>query len=306
MNSRRLKNMRTHTNLVPVILILAISSPAARATGRLLLCGGVQVREGRVESVNGNSRFVPTWNWRPEESAGLPAPFVYKFAQVDDCKPSAEGKELLVSSSAGAVAVLGFPSGETRFYAAVPNAHSIALLPHGLVVAASSTHPEGNRLLLFYRMHSDHPIFTLPLEAAHGVVWDDRRNVLWALGDKELMRLAINPGNNGLILAKKYPIEGAGGHDLVMAQDGGSLFVTTSGRALSFDIGKESFSLYQPFAGLSDVKSVSVNPTTGQIAYTQADPHVWWTYTVRFLNPQMTVPLESHTYKVRWSTGRQD
>lgn len=277
----------------------------AFAADRLLLCGGPQVREVEIEPHGDSGRFNLVWHWRPEESRGIPSAFLPKLATVDDCKPSAEGKEILVSSSNGGVAIVSYPQGEALFYAAVPNAHSITALPHNLVVAASSVTKDGNRLILFKREHSDHPIFSLLLEGAHGVTWDDRRNVLWALGDKELLRLTLSNSNQELTVEKRYEIEHAGGHDLVLSKDGRTLFVTTSSKALVFDIETEKFSLYQPLAGLQNVKSITFHPETGRMAYTLADPRVWWTYTVRFQNPSATIPLDAETYKVRWSASQQ-
>jgi WD40 repeat protein len=279
-----------------------VSSRDAFAADRLLLCGGPQVREVEVQKQGGSPHFALVWHWRPEESTALPAKFLPKLSTVDDCKPSADGKEIMVSSSAGGVAIISYPQGEALFYASVPNAHSITSLPNGLIVAAASVQAEGNRLMLFDRERSDAPIFSLPLKGAHGVTWDDRRKVLWALGDEELLRLSVKDSNK-LLVEKRYAIEHKGGHDLVLAKDGRSLFVTTSSRPLVFDIETESFSIYQLVAGFEDVKSISFHPETGQLAYTKADPRVWWTYTVRFLNPAMDIPLESETYKVRWSAG---
>ncbi len=274
-------------------------SQTAIAADRILLCGGQQVREMEIQRQGNSARFALVWHWRPEESSILPNNVLPRYSNVDDCKSSPDGKEILVSSSDGAVAIVNHATSEVLFYAEVPNAHSIAALPQGLVVAAASTHADGNRLILFERAHSNAPIYSLPLEGAHGVVWDEQRKVLWALGDKELLRLTLK--DKTLVVEKRYALERAGGHDLVPAKDWRSLYVTASNGPLVFDIATETFSPYQTLAGLKNVKSVSFNPESGQLAYTMADPRVWWTYTVRFHNPDFSIPIESETYKVRWS-----
>lgn len=225
---------------------------------------------------------------------------------IDDCKPASRGSELLVSSSSGAVAIVFYPSGKALFYASVPYSHSIALLPGGLVAAASAAGTNGDRIMLFSWQVSDHPIFSLPLPASHGVVWDQQRNVLWALGDRALLRLRLvhsQKDNYRLQVERSYPISGGGGHDLVLSKGGETLYMTTSPAVLSFDIKSDSFSSYKPLVGLRDVKSISFNPHTGQLAYTQADPRSWWTYTIHFLNPDMHVETECRAYKVRWNTN---
>jgi hypothetical protein len=78
------------------------------------------------------------------------------------------------------------PSGKVVWFAQVPNAHSLELLPRGRIVVASSVHDKGNRLVLFDLAHSDKLIWDTPLVSAHGVVWDEGRQLLWALGLKEL------------------------------------------------------------------------------------------------------------------------
>jgi len=274
----------------------------AAAADRMLLCGGPQVREMEIQKRGNVERFELVWQWRPEQSSGIPTAFLPKMATVDDCKPSADGKEILVSSSNGGIAIVSYPQGEALFYAAVPNAHSIAALPDGLVVAAASTTRDGNRLMLFERAHSDQPIFSLPLPGAHGVTWDDQRSVLWALGDDELLRLSVR--DKTLNLDKRYPVPHGGGHDLLLSQDGRMLYVTTVSEALLFDIAGERFTPNPQLAGLRNVKSITFHPKTGRMAYTQADSRVWWTYTVHLTGPTAAIPLESETYKIRWAAAR--
>lgn len=266
----------------------------------LRLCGGPQVREGHVEA----RRFITTWHWRAEESAGLPDNLVPHFENVDDCKPSADGKELLVSSSSGAIAVVAYPTGKTLFYAAVPNAHSIEALPDGVIAAASSTHPKGNRVLFFIRSAPDRPVASIPLEAAHGVVYDPVHKVLWALGDKYLLRLVVRRTGATTVDVRedhRYPLGFNGGHDLSLSHDAAKLFITASPQVVVFDIAHETFGPYERLSGLKNVKSMSIDPVTGQLAYTQADPRVWWTYILHFQNPESAATLDAPTYKVRWA-----
>jgi hypothetical protein len=51
---------------------------------------------------------------------------------------------------------------------------------------------------------------------------------------------------------------------------------------------------------MGQIKSLSIQAESGQIAYTQADPGVWWTYTLRFLQPDAQIVLPAMIYKVRW------
>jgi hypothetical protein len=278
--------------------------PSLNTGSTLLLCGGAQVIEARVVQRGGHTALEELWHWRPEQSAGLPTAMMRKFVTTDDCKAVSEGSELLITSSGDAVALVSHQNGATLFYAEVKNAHSAELLPGGLVVVASSSAPEkqGDRLLLFDRKISQVPIFSLPLEAAHGVVWDQRRKVLWALGGATLLRIRVESGAESprLTIEKRIPLPAREGHDLQIASDASALYVTNTEQVFRFDPDRLEFTPFAPFRGEGQIKSLSIQATTGQIAYTRADPGVWWTYTLHFKNPEDEIALPSMIYKVRW------
>ena len=285
------------------LALLTVSVSMAHAE-KLRVCGrtGI-VHEGEVA----NGRFKQTWTWDASKSKGVPAAFVNKLTQIDDCKASADGKEMLISSSRGGIAIVAYPSGKTLFYAAVPNAHSIDVLPNGIVAAASSTHPQGNRLILFDRNTPDKEIYSLPIEAAHGVTWDAGRNVLWALCDTELLKLTVKrtgPQSVDVQVVKRYTWGGRGGHDLVVSHDGSRFIITTVPKVIVFDIASEKFSDFAPLKGMRDIKSVTFARGTEQLAYTQANGGgEWWTRKVHLREGQkdIAVPLEFEIYKTRWA-----
>src|SRR5262249_54295850 len=131
------------------------------------------------------------WSWRAKDCAELPEPFRKLFGTTDDCRPTDGGKTVMISSSGGAVALVDRATGKALWYARVPNAHGIELLPEGRVVAASSVSNTGNRLMVFDRTVPDVLVAEVPLTSAHGVVWDEGRKRLWALGGRELHRYTL-------------------------------------------------------------------------------------------------------------------
>jgi hypothetical protein len=282
-----------------LIFVLLLACATARAK-HVIVCGSAQVLEGVLAEHDGKASFQPEWTWRPEDSAGLPLALRSNFAGTDECKPVDGGKAVLITSSANALALVSYETHATLFYANVRNAHSAALLPDGLIVAASSFSADGtgDRLLLFDRTRSDHAIATLPLSWAHGVEWDQTRGVLWALGDRELIEIKIS--NRQMIVQKTFPLPSRGGHDLVLSADASVLYLTTSTQVLVFTPNAAAFTPFAAFAGIGDVKSLSIDPGDGQIAYTQAGNGVWWTYTIKFLNPPAELVLPEHAYKMRW------
>ena len=283
---------------------LPASGPVASPT--LLMCGGAEVVEARIVLKDSKPALQEVWHWRPEESSGLPTKMMRKFVTTDDCKTVSDGKEVLITSSGDAVALVSHETGATLFYAEVKNAHSAELLPNGLIAVASSSDPQnqGDKLLLFNRNIPQKPIFELPLEAAHGVVWDKKRNVLWALGGAVVLKIRLdNTGPHpALIVEKKVALPAREGHDLQLAADCSALYITNTTAVFRVDPDQLEFTSFEPFRNRGEIKSLSIQSNTGQIAYTQADPGVWWTYTVHFIGPDYQVTLPSMIYKVRWST----
>ena len=290
----------------PLLLLTAPVSSAAPTP--VLVCGSAQVLKGNIHRHHGKTSFEINWVWRPENSAGLPVTLKSNFVGTDECKPVEGGTAILITSSANALALVSYPSGATLFYASVRNAHSAALLPGDMIAAASSSAPDGagDRLLLFDRHTPDRALSFVPFVGAHGLEWDSSRNLLWALNDQELAAFSIRRTGNqavSLVQSKAFRLPARGGHDLVLARDRSLLYVTTASAVFVFKPDQGAFFPFEPLKGISDVKSLSINPETGQILYTQSDPGVWWTYHLRFLQPAANLLLGEHAYKARWFTA---
>jgi hypothetical protein len=237
----------------------------------------------------------------------MPPELIGKFSTIDECKPASGGTELLVTSSHDAVAIVSRRSGDTLFSADVKNAHSAALLPDHLIAVASSdaTDGTGDRIVFFDRRVSNIRLAELPLHAAHGLVWDGSRQVLWADGFDQLVKVRVSRDKGGAIhlsFVKVYSLPESTGHDFRMSSDCSTLYVSTTHHAYEFAIAQEKFAPYGPLANLLDVKSFSVEPRSGQIVYTLADTGGYWTSTLRFALPSMSAPLSVPIYKTRWAT----
>ena len=113
----------------------------------IILCGGDTVFV--VDTATAKDNIEHAWSWKAIQCEQLPTAMRGTFATTDDCKPVDGGSKILISSSSGGCAVVERPSGKVIWYAQVPNAHSLELLPRGRIVVASSVHAKGNRLVLF-------------------------------------------------------------------------------------------------------------------------------------------------------------
>jgi hypothetical protein len=287
-------------------LLLIGSLVGANLTARgeeLVFCGWDEVFIADIAG-SSNDTITKLWSWRAADRQDLPENFRTLFNSTDDCKPVDGGRRVLISSSGGGLAVVERPSGRVAWYGQVGNAHSIELLPGDRVVVAGSTNPEGNKLAVFDLKQPNTIIFQDSLHSGHGVVWDEERQLLWALGYDELRAYSLEDWTTSqpkLALEGTHSLPSESGHDLLMTPNGDGLLLTTNQEVLAFDIEAETFSPYPPLEGLKRVKGISIHPVTRRTAYIQAEGENWWSTRVRFLNPTGELLLEQeHLYKVRW------
>ncbi|MBM3888700.1 MAG: hypothetical protein FJ388_06190, partial [Verrucomicrobia bacterium] len=194
--------------LMLLLTALLLSSPAAQADDELILCGWDEVFALKVSGPDKISTNK-VWSWRASDCPNLPEKLQDKFGTTDECKPVEGGKKILITSSGGGVALVERATGKVLFATFVGNAHSAEMLPGNRVVVAGSTHPEGNKLAVFDLNQPAEPIYTTELQSAHGVVWNEKRQVLWALGFEELNSYRLvnwNGPQPKLHMSNSYPL----------------------------------------------------------------------------------------------------
>jgi hypothetical protein len=283
-------------------------SAARDAAGRqaqeteLILCGQDEVFILALgEGATPTHRKV--WSWRAAESPGIPADLVAAFRTTDDCKPVDGGRRILISSSGGAVALVDRETRRASFHARVTNAHSIEMLPANRIAAAASvsTAPTGNRLVIFDAATSKE-LASDELRSAHGAVWDQDRNVLWALGGDVLRAYDVGKaGATRLQRTFELKLPDEGGHDLSPIPGTSRLFVSTGDRCWYFDRETRQITPHDTIGDLAHVKSYTVHPRTGRVIYIQAEGENWWAEHLHFQQPPGTLRLAGERlYKARW------
>lgn len=244
------------------------------------------------------------WSWRAAESPGIPPDMHASFRTTDDCKPVDGGRRILISSSAGAVALVDRETRRASFSARVTNAHSVEMLPGGRIAAAASvsTAGTGNRIVIFDAA-TGRELASDELRSAHGALWDDERRVLWALGGDVLRAYTIAADGGTVTLDRTFEIAlpSEGGHDLTAIPGSSRLFVSTVRRCFYFDRERRQFSPHDALGDHANVKSYNVHPRTGRVVYIQAEGPNWWAERLHFQRPDGTLPLPGeHLYKARW------
>ncbi len=278
----------------------ALTPALAADQPRLLICGWDEVFAIAPFAANPTQKL---WSWKAAGRSDLPAEYHDKFRTTDDCKPVDGGRRVLITSSSNGVALVERPSGKVVFYAQARNAHSAEILPGGRIAVAASTGDTGNRLILFDSKRPADELFSTELYSGHGVVWDAKRRVLWALGLSELREYALRDWDSkkpSVELLRSHDLPTPGGHDLQPAE-GDRLNISSGEHCYRFDRATDRFEPHPDLAHLAHVKCISRHPETGWTVYTQGQGREWWTSTLRFLNPAASLELPGERiYKARW------
>ncbi|MGW3072014.1 DUF6528 family protein [Kitasatospora sp. NPDC001132] len=265
----------------------------------------------------GPDRLPVVWGWsadRAPELADLtPA---RSWTNPDEAKSRVRHgrRYLLTTASGGLAAVVETTTGRAHWAAdlgTAVNPHSIELLPDGNVAVAASS---GAWVRLYAASQGPRAATyaQFPLPGAHGVHWDGRTGLLWALGDSALTALRVGgtPAAPTLDAVRTSPLPGSGGHDLaaVLAAPGG-FWVTTSDGLWRYDPATGRFTavhLADP-AAERDLKSVGDEPGTGRlltVAPEHEAPCDWCTSVITLHRPEGSRSLRgAHLYKARWWSG---
>ena len=167
---------------------------------------------------NDSSKVV--WSWSVMESPDIPENEKSRYDYLAEAKPVKQSSQLLIAGgSGGGVALVRISDKKVLFHGyGGESPHSVELLPDGNIVVASS---QDHHLRLFHDVPRSTKYVDLNLPSAHGVVWDFKRNQLWALGLDTLYAVQyLFAEPHALSITGSYALPSHEGHDLFPRKNG--------------------------------------------------------------------------------------
>ena len=268
---------------------------------QIAVCGDGEVRIIDLAESDG-TYLKEVWRWSKEDpQTKLPEGYDKYMRNLDECKFVDNNTKMLLTASGDGMMLIDIPTKEILCYAHVPMAHSADLLPEGRIAVALSTHKKGNALEIYDIDAPEKLVFRDSLYSGHGVVWNEKRQRLYALGYKELREYELvnwDTDQPSLRQVKMWEIPMKSGHDLSPV-DKDRMLVSAHEGVMWFDINKEEFSPFEPLRDVENVKSVNYDPKTGKLIYTKGEIK-WWTHHIYQENPNKVITMDSlKVYKVR-------
>ena len=267
----------------------------------LAVCGNGMVRI--IDMAESDSTDIKeVWRWdKDDPQANLPKRYDQLMRNVDECKFVDNNTKMLLTASGDGMMLIDIETKAILSYAHVPMAHSADLLPGNRIAVALSTHKKGNALEIYDIDTPEKVVFRDSLYSGHGVVWNEKRQRLYALGYKELREYELvnwDTDQPSLRQVKMWEIPMKSGHDLSPV-DKDRMLVSAHEGVMWFDINKEEFSPFEPLRDVENVKSVNYDPKTGKLIYTKGEIK-WWTHHIYQENPNKVITMDSlNVYKVR-------
>lgn len=288
-------------DLLFIIVTLLCAGCTSVKKDWMAVCGDGIVRI--IDMAESDSTDIKeVWRWdKDDPQVNLPKGYDMLMRNLDECKFVDNNTKMLLTASGDGMMLLDIKTKDILCYAHVPMAHSADLLPGNRIAVALSTHKQGNALEIYDIDTPEKVVFRDSLYSGHGVVWNEKRQRLYALGYKELREYELmdwNTDQPSLKQVKMWEIPMESGHDLSPVDDNRMLVSAHEG-VMWFDIDKEEFSLFEPLCDVENVKSVNYDPETQKLVYTKAEIS-WWTHHIYQENPNKVVTMDSlKVYKVR-------
>lgn len=214
------------------------------------------------------------WQWDARSIAGELGLTPDRCDHLDECKFVDNGSKLLLTSSYGWCVLLDYATSKVLFHTtSVPNAHSAEYIPGGYIAVATSTgsSTNHNKVRLFNAAESETALAEADLYSGHGVVWDYKRNLLYAAGGDLVKVFKINglgTAKPSFELVRGIKTPKGGLHDISRVDE--NTVIVAGNCAYLLDVETEKFKEMPLFSGSTALKSLNYNAETGEVWYTDA------------------------------------
>jgi hypothetical protein len=213
--------------------------------------------------------------------------------------------------------MVSYPEGKVLWSteAAASNPHSIELMPNGVIAIASSSGGEV-RFFTTDKKTSRNPSAKVVLEDAHGVLWDDEKQVLWAIGRTVLTAYRVTLDGSKVTVTEEESLRATipsdWSHDLAPVYGNkNELWITTGSHVYRFNKTTKTFTA-DPTLDRANIKGVG-NFDDGSMVYIYPDgAFKSWTSQSAFLikadtsSAKTATSADGHFYKIRvWDTRYQ-
>ncbi len=254
------------------------------------------------------------WSWNAKEHAGELGLSASSCDHIDDCKPVDNGSKFLITSSYNWCALVSRETGKVLFNTIwCGDAHSAEILPDNRIVVAcsSGTGAYYNCLQVYDLSKSNTILSSLTLDSAHGVVWDQKTQRLYAIGGQSLFVCKLEDWDSSspsLSVEKVIGTPYSGLHDLTYSDE--NTLCVSGNHCYLYDVLKGTFTELKHFSASTSLKSVNYNTSTGECWYTDATnstdtEYSWRSHTiyhttdVNGTSVQRTIGVADGMYKVR-------
>lgn len=281
----------------------------------LVLCGSNMVYMiDTYLAIESSYKEAITWFWDAKTAASTLGLAESRCSNIDECKLIDNNQKLLVTSSYNWMVLLDVETKKILFHTtSTPNAHSAEILPNNRVAIATSTGEGANndKVQIYDISKPNQIVYQASLTSAHGVVWNEAKQRLYAVGNNTLQIYELvdwNTASPYIKLEKTVAAPQSSLHDLTLVNS--NTLCLAGKKAYLYDIGANSFAEIAHFTNSTSLKSVNYNDETKEFWYTDSTipegDYSWSTQTLRYVNYNSSSPVtktikvpDMNVYKVR-------
>jgi hypothetical protein len=301
-------------------LFIAISTfcAAVSSAADIIVCDQSGDQSIRVydASLPGDTLAEPKWTWSGPRDTVIPASKRKKFlGNLAECKPTADGKLILVAACSGCWAVVDYNTckaiawGDNKMMS-----HSIELVGDDVVAVVATGGKFKGGLLYLFDIKGEKAISpekqnstSFWFDNPHGLHWDSKTGILWVVDTPSLTPCAISRAADGKFILDRldsYSLVEKGvtyGHDLRPVPGTRLLALTTHEKVMFFDMDKRVF-LDERSILKRDVKAYDPGKDGKDLVTTARIK--WWTDTIEICEDGKIRDYKklpgARIYKARW------